>query len=768
MKNGLVHFSHFTNIQSTMANNQERKSDVIESFKNAIILEQKSDVLLTNSYIQSYSPKKLSSLGLAIVNLIVANVKTGLGGKTLVEFELDPALLSNDVELQLGSIRIGDIVKVDKMKSSSDLKNGKHTQSSKKGSTDSEEHNVESCFDAVVIKTNNNSITLSVDEDSSDDKIINLYNNTSSDNTRMWIVKVSNSITYKRMLSSMNKLEELKESDRGYIIQLLTGQSKYVGYSVKEKLKDEDFFDNNLNPSQKEAINFSINESPITIIHGPPGTGKTYTLIELIKQLTFNRNERVLVCGPSNISVDTILERLSPIFSRSNEAGKEARRKKRSGKAEISDRDPRKLIRIGHPARLLQNNLKHSLDILSKSNYDDFNNDNVEILRDVEKDIGETLGKIKKCKRYAERRVLWSELKELKKELRIREKKVTQDLLVGAKVILSTLHGAGSYDLTSLYKDPALNFGLHNPFFDTIIIDEVAQALEPQCWIPIINHLGCKRLVIAGDNMQLPPTVQSKLDIETRISSIMTDGEKIADLEFTLFDRLMKNHEGDKYRKLLDTQYRMNEAIMKFPSTELYEGKLKADSSVESITLADLPDVENNDETSIQCIWYDTQGGDYQEKHADESGDASIFEAGSKYNDMEVIVVLQHLKKLLLSGVPPQSIGIISPYNAQVTLLKKSLYQEEIAGVEVSTVDGFQGREKDVIIISLVRSNDKFEVGFLKDKRRLNVAMTRPKRQLCVIGDLELLSRSGVKFLQNWATYVEEWYELRYTDLGDY
>lgn len=705
--------------------------ELTESFRNAIALEQKADTLLADSYIQSYSPKKLAQLGIAIVNLVTTNVKTGLGGKTIVELELDSAV-KNDNDLSVGSIRIGDIVKVSKMNNTSDIVKAKKAarSSSKKVDNDPIESN-DSSADGVVIKINSNAITLTVDDDNDERAVYN-------DSGKLWIVKAANSITYKRMTTAMNKLDEL--TDKNELIQLLLGDAKYIPLKNTKSLKPRDFYNQNLNQSQQDAINFAIYDSPITIIHGPPGTGKTYTLIELIQQLAFNHQERVLVCGPSNISVDTILERLSSSFNQN---------KKKS--------NPEQLIRIGHPARLLANNLRHSLDILSKSGESDAR----KILNDIEHDISKNIAKTKKCKNYAERRALWAEVKLLRKELRTKEKKVISELITNSKVVLSTLHGAGAYELTSLYKDPTLNFNSENPLFDTIIIDEVSQSLEPQCWIPIINHLGFKRLIIAGDNMQLPPTIKSK-DDKKGIAKLKLDN--VADLEITLFDRLVKEHDGNKFKKLLDTQYRMNEMIMKFPSQAMYDNKLKADDSVKNINLADL-DIEGDD--CSELIWYDTQGGDFPER----ADDDSIGDTGSKYNEMEAMVLSKHLQSLLDSGVKPEHIGLISPYNAQVSLLKRKVVKEfGIEGIEISTVDGFQGREKEVIIISLVRSNDNWEVGFLRDKRRLNVAMTRPKRQLCVIGDLEMLQNSGVQFLKDWANFVEDGndYDLRYPNFDDY
>lgn len=755
-----------------MSNSISVQNELVESFKNAINLELQSDLLLTNSYLTSYSPKKLHQLGLAIINLVVTNIKNGLGGKTIIELEIDPALKSNDTEIQLGSLRVGDIIKLDKMSNANtsetiQAKKALENSSKKKRGTDEEGKCQDESLDAVLIRINSKTVTISIEEDHSEEKVLSLYNNTFNDNIRMWVVKLSNSITYKRMTTAMNKLSELSSSNKSEIIQYLLGESQYAKKSSGRSLKEKHFFNPNLNTSQKEAINFAINESAITIIHGPPGTGKTYTLIELIKQLTFNNDEKVLVCGPSNISVDTILERLSPIFNE-EEVDTDKKKSRRAAKKSTSPgKNPEKLIRIGHPARLLGSNLQHSLDILSKTNYATGSNDNKEILKDIEKDISDTLGKVKKCRNYAERRALWSDLKAYKKELRVRERKIVQDLLVGAKVVLSTLHGAGSYELTSLYKEPTLNFDHDHPLFDTIIIDEVSQSLEPQCWIPLVNHLGCKRLVIAGDNMQLPPTVKSKDDLDALMRKLNIK-DAVADLELTLFDRLIRDHNGSQFKKLLDTQYRMNEDIMRFPSNELYDGNLKAHDSVRSLTLEDLPSVKPTDDTSIPCVWYDTQGGNFPERVSDDDSRAMAESTGSKYNDMEVLVVEQHLQNLLQAGMAPADIGVISPYNAQASLLKKTLQLSQLDGIEVSTVDGFQGREKEAIIISLVRSNPNREIGFLADRRRLNVAMTRPKKHLCIIGDLELMATSGKKYLKNWSHYAENEYEIRYPDLGDY
>lgn len=712
------------------------------TFRAAVELEQKCDTEQTASYLRTLSPKKLAAFGLAIINLSVANVKSGWAGGSLLELVPDLAF-SKSEELPDSSLRVGDVVKLDLMAST--------------------EENVESAVEGVVTKVTGKMICVLVkdsDQSLSDEKLAMVYNNTGRDNVRVWIVKVSHTATYKRIYQALRKLEHLSEGHKSEMLRILLGEVRYTPKQTSNS-KDLKFFDESLNPSQKSAIKFAIQSSPVTIIHGPPGTGKTYTLIELIKQLKFNHNEKVLVCGASNTAVDNILERLSPAFNSSTVDGskKPSKRKLASSK----NKNPEKLIRMGHPARISAPNLRHCLHVLSKSSFDGEGGENQEVLQDLDKDIRTTLASIKTCKRYGERKALYAELKQLKREQREREKKTVHDLISNAEVVLSTLHGAGSNELFEMYKN--LQYSEENPLFDTIIIDEVSQSLEPQCWIPLVTHLGCKRLVIAGDNNQLSATVESR----TEAAALIEKGEKIADLEVTLFDRLMENHNGDEYRKLLDVQYRMNKKIMQFPSQTLYDNQLKAAPAVKDILLADLPGVQNTDLTSIPCLWYDTQGGDFPEQSTEDDLASNLQQgAGSKYNELEAVVVLQHVEKIINAGVQPAQIGVISPYSAQVAVIKKLLAPHYDNKIEVSTVDGFQGRENEVIIVSLVRSNDNREVGFLNDPRRLNVAMTRAKRQLCVVGNIELLQQCGVQFLRDWATYAEENYEIEYPEISNY
>ena len=522
----------------------------------------------------------------------------------------------------------------------------------------------------------------------------------------------------------MTKLSKLNESEYTPLIQVLFGLSSPAGPDVS-MFQDIEFQDPSLNDSQKHAIRFALSSPNMALIHGPPGTGKTHTLIELILQM-LKRNLRILVCGPSNISVDNIVERLAP------------------------HKIP--IVRLGHPARLLPSVLNKSLEVLTRTS------EAATIVQDVRREMDEKQASIKKTRNSRERRAIYGDLRELRKEYREREGKCVENLVRGSKVVLATLHGAGG-------------FQLRNQQFDVVIIDEASQALEAQCWIPL---LGARKAVLAGDHLQLPPTIKSlnaKIKTEAKTAEAgpgeelnklsLNDEERKAvrsmNLERTMFDRLLTLH-GQTIKTLLTTQYRMHEKIMRFPSNELYESKLIAADTVKDRLLKDLRyEVQDTEDTREALVFYDTQGGDFPEKTEDEPvAKRSALLGDSKSNEMEAAIVQMHVDRLMAAGVKAEDIAVITPYNAQLAALS-CLLKERCPGIELGSVDGFQGREKEAIIVSLVRSNPEKEVGFLGEKRRLNgkrlgaemstgltlplVAMTRPKRHLCVVGDSETVSR---------------------------
>ena len=505
----------------------------------------------------------------------------------------------------------------------------------------------------------------------------------------------------------MNKLQKMQSSEHSMLVKVLFGQSSPTPISLDDLRAEHNWHDLSLNDSQKKAIGFALASREVALIHGPPGTGKTHTLIELILQL-LDRGQRLLVCGPSNISVDNIIERLA------------------------SRKVP--MVRLGHPARLLPNVLNHSLDVLTKTS------EAAAIVTDIRSEMDAKQASIRKTRNGRERRAIYGELKELRKEYRQREGRVVSDLLRGSKVVLSTLHGAGG-------------FHLKHENFDVVLVDEASQALEAQCWIPVLSS-GAPKLVLAGDHLQLPPTIKSlnvkdnkKQPKENPSSERVTNGvadlsvkvqkkgdssgEKAKDdnitLEMTLFDRLLALH-GSTIKRMLTTQYRMHESIMAFPSFALYDDKLMAAEAVKHRLLKDLPyDLEDTEDTREPLVFWDTQGGDFPEKTEDDErgtkGKSALL-AESKVNEHEGALVQLHVSNLVASGVKPEDIAIVTPYNGQLALLSQML-KKRFPGIELGSVDGFQGREKEAIIVSLVRSNSEHEVGFLGEKRRLNGKYSR-------------------------------------------
>ncbi|PGH08846.1 hypothetical protein AJ79_05850 [Helicocarpus griseus UAMH5409] len=670
----------------------------------------------------------LQATGYALTGLVLVNCRTGMGGREVGEFGVDSAIgsgarKSKDAAEKNGAgdggddggaerlgahgMRVGDVVRVE------DVSAGSKGGGGSKGKAGKEEERKDAGMEGVVTRVGERSVWVAFggagggggakgrDEESVQDFW----------GKKVWMVKLANDITYRRMKQTMTKMENMTESDYSYFMRVIFGHTtpSPVDLSSVETI---DFIDPTLNDSQKEAIKFALASKEIALIHGPPGTGKTYTLIELILQLLRQRL-RILVCGPSNVSVDNIVERLAP------------------------HKVP--LVRIGHPARLLSTVLEHSLEVLTQTS------DAAAIVKDVRKEIETKQASIRKTRSGRERREIYRDLKDLRKEFREREAKCVDNLVTESKVVLATLHGAGGHQLK-------------NQKFDVVIIDEASQALEAQCWVPL---LSASKAILAGDHLQLPPTVKS---VNSKPSEkpkgeakAVQDRDKDGDvgqqkmakgvtLETTLFDRLLSLH-GPSIKRMLTTQYRMHEKIMQFPSQELYESKLVTAEAVKLRLLKDLPyEVEETDDTREPIVFYDTQGGDFPERTEEpvmptkqKQKQTSMF-AESKSNDMEAAVVARHVEGLIANGVRPEDIAVVTPYNAQLALLSH-LLKDKFPGIELGSVDGFQGREKEAVVVSLVRSNPEYEVGFLGEKRRLNVAMTRPKRHLCVCGDSETIRR---------------------------
>jgi superfamily I DNA and/or RNA helicase len=428
--------------------------------------------------------------------------------------------------------------------------------------------------------------------------------------------------------------------------------------------------DPSLNESQREAVRFALSARDVAIIHGPPGTGKTTTMVELIRQAV-RRGERVLACAPSNLGVDNMLERLI--------AGGEW------------------AVRLGHPARVLPELRAHTLDLLVEDH------DDTRLARKLAKDAFALFRKAGKWTRArpepGARRDMRQEARDLLADARRLEAHAVEHVLDRATVLCATTTGLDS-DL------------LGERSFDLVVIDEAAQSTEPGCWVPLLR---ARRVVLAGDHCQLPPTILSKEAAAQGFGvSLM---ERLADLC------------GAGVSRLLTVQYRMHRAIMDFSSREFYGGELEAHPSVESRRLAGLPGVRREALTEAPVQFIDTAGAGYEEQR--EPG------GESRLNPQEADVVCRKVRALLEAGVSAGGIAVIAPYAAQVRLLRERL---PVPGLEIDSVDGFQGREKEAVVISLVRSNAEREIGFLADVRRMNVALTRARRKLLVVGDSATLA----------------------------
>ncbi|KAJ2553074.1 hypothetical protein EV175_003071 [Coemansia sp. RSA 1933] len=662
--------------------------------KHIALVEKERDYEIEQSQalLSNLQPTHLQRLGFALVGLRITATRTGLGGKMLLT--LEAAVAGNP--LPPATIRSGDIVGLE-------APGGKNPAKDKK-----DEHKLA----GVVVSTSETKIVVALSSDT-DDLIPICWHE------RCTIKKLANDITYKRILFALRDLAAAGGDRRPHLYDVLFVRGvKPLFHSPKAVFGEEtEFFDASLNESQREAVKLAIAAEDVALIHGPPGTGKTHTIIEVIRQLV-KYGKRLLVCGPSNVSVDNLVERLGRL-------------------REFP------MVRLGHPARLLPAAVEHSLDSQTR-----FSNQG-DVLRDVRKEMDATLGKISKCKRYAERRELYALVRSLRKEYREREAKVVEQTIGTSQVVLSTLSGAASRDLVK-------NQGK----FDVVIIDEATQAMEGECWIATLQ---APKVILAGDHHQLPPTIKSLND-----SKGGSSGNGCALLETTMFERV-RGMFGSTVCCMLTTQYRMHEDIMKVSSDRLYDGRLVADPAVAAHVLSDLEHVAQTDTTDAPLVLIDTAGAGMYESTEDSDGAAgeggarlaqSLLDTDSKLNRGEADLVAQHIDALVATGVVAEEIAVISPYNAQVRLLK-SLVREKHPAVEIGSVDGFQGREKEAVVLSLVRSNPDQEIGFLKDYRRINVAVTRARRHLCVVADSETVAARD-PFLKALFVHLEDTADLRY------
>jgi superfamily I DNA and/or RNA helicase len=462
--------------------------------------------------------------------------------------------------------------------------------------------------------------------------------------------------------------------------------------SYREPQADDLFYPSALNDSQLVAVRHVISAQDVAIIHGPPGTGKTTTLVQAILE-TIRRERRVLVCAPSNTAVDLLTEKLA-------ERGVN-------------------VIRMGNPSRVSDLLLKHTLDagVMAHPSYAKMHA--MRLTAEQHRDTASELAK-EGVRHFGfegrqHRQQLREEARTLRQAADDLERFMTEDVLESVQVITCTLVGASHRHMRHLS-------------FETVFIDEAAQALEPGCWIPIAKG---QRIVLAGDHHQLPPTVKSE--------QAAREG-----LRETLFEKCIQRQPYTA--RMLTTQYRMHEQIMGFSSEKFYGGQLVPHASVRHAGL-EAYDLRFAPDLPVEFI--DTAGCGYQE--------VAIPESRSTANPKEAHLLLERLAQLLAPYDKdehdehqhiPLSIGVIAPYRAQINYLKDAIEDSEVLNdlllqrrLSVGTVDSFQGQERDIIAITLTRSNPQGEIGFLSDIRRMNVGMTRARRKLLLVGDSSTLCR---------------------------
>lgn len=509
--------------------------------------------------------------------------------------------------------------------------------------------------------------------------------------------------SYKLMFEALDRVMKAKNNRLAYLRDLFYSHQKAGRFSF-EPMKFPW-----LNPTQERAVNEVLWAKDVAIVHGPPGTGKTTTLVEAINE-TLMRESQVLVCAQSNMAVDWISEKLV-------------------------DRGIN-VLRIGNPTRVNDKMLGFTYERRFESHAD------YPQLWAIRKAIRELRKNRKKGSENYHQKM--DRLKSRAAEIELR---INAELFGEARVIACTLVGSAHHLLEGMK-------------FGTLFIDEAAQALEAACWIPMKR---ASRVILAGDHCQLPPTVKS-------IAALR------AGLGKTLMERIAENK--PEVVTLLKIQYRMNDEIMRFSSDWFYGGKVESAPQIKYRSVLDYDHPITWIDTSKEENQITIEGEDAPEDPASASSAASAANQNSDLNfkeqfvgesfgrinkaeaELTLLTLAEYFTKIGKQRVLEERIdvGIISPYRAQVQYLKKLIKKYEFFKpyrrlISVNTVDGFQGQERDVILISLVRSNDEGQIGFLKDLRRMNVAMTRARMKLIILGNKDTMTKHP--FYKKLWEYVE-------------
>ncbi|CAE8582241.1 unnamed protein product [Polarella glacialis] len=648
-----------------------------------LVLEREAEDEETTALLMSCSHAELQARGIAILKLCVAEQTTALYGRACLSLERP-----GGSPLPAHRITHGDIV-------------GIFDQTTRPLSK------AVPLASAVVVRVKPASLELAFNEGDVPDDIL--------DGRQLSLAAISSDVTTQRYRDALKMLKTgCREGPAAGLVRTCFGEGPGPRFHEEksEICGRPDAVDcafraeqtRRLNEPQQAAVVKALKAADVAIVHGPPGTGKTTTLVAYILEAVY-RKQRLLVCAPSNVAVDNLLERVAACGCRS-------------------------IVRLGHPARVQAQLHSYTMDNLL------YASDQAALCRDIKKEIEDHF---KRCRSFDPKakasgpRLSKGELGELRKELRTRERRAVAEVLKRTQVVFATCAGAATLhrEIKRAGIDSAASLE-----FDVVIIDEAAQALEVSCWIPLM--LG-KKAVLAGDHQQLAATVKS-----SRAQQL--------GLDYTLFARLIERY-GDDVASLLSIQYRMNSIIMGWSSRSFYSSKLEAAESVASWTLdlSEVPAANLVGETleALKCplIFVDTGGlASYREDgsddaHASKSTGQHSAVHQSRANHGESRFVVHYAKLLVKCGLSPADLTVITPYNRQVEQLRADFAEDaegEKLGLEkprINTVDSFQGQEADAVLISLVRSNERGVVGFLADYRRLNVAVTRARKHVMIVGD---------------------------------
>jgi len=499
--------------------------------------------------------------------------------------------------------------------------------------------------------------------------------------------------SYTEMFNALKQAPAVDErSPGGRLIRILLGEQSpaFQSQGAYPAIKD-------LNPSQQTAVEKILSAGELAIVHGPPGTGKTTTLVQAIKGLVKQEGGPILAVAPSNTAVDLLSEKLS-------EEGLQ-------------------VLRVGNPAKVSERLMSLTLDRRMAEHAA------MKEIKKMKKQAAAFRDMAHKYKRNfgqaerEQRKALFDEARKVMKEVERTEQYILDDLLARAQVITATLVGSNHYTVRNL-------------FYHTVVIDEAGQALEPACWIPILK---AQKLVLAGDHCQLPPTIKSE------------DAARKG-LAVTLLEKCVALHPGAVV--LLEEQYRMHEMIMGYSSSVFYEQRLKAHASVADHRLFPM---------DRPMLFVDTAGCGFEER----------TDGISTSNPEEAAFLFKHLAQFTHEMMVQNPAGdlprvaVISPYRQQVELLKEQLLHSPLLQLygerlSVNTIDSFQGQERDIVYIGMTRSNQESKIGFLSDIRRMNVAMTRARKKLVIVGDSATLSQSPfyaglIRYAEQQGAYQSAW-----------